>query len=73
MGNIYRWLTILLSIVLAVGIIYLAHYLIHRYLYGEMHWYSYLANRFRINNIVVFWLHHPKLLGSGSYRRSFLS
>lgn len=54
MGNIYRWLTILLSIVLAAGIIYLAHYLIHRYLYGEMHWYSYLANRFRINNIVVF-------------------
>ncbi len=54
MSNLYRWLTILLSMALAAGIIYLAHYIIHRYLYDEMHWYAYLANRFRINNIIVF-------------------
>ncbi|HHV41610.1 MAG TPA: hypothetical protein GXX72_02015 [Clostridiaceae bacterium] len=54
MGNIYRGFTIVLSVSLAVSLISVTHYLVHSYLYGQMHWYSYLANRFRINNIVVF-------------------
>ncbi len=51
--NLFRTLIILLSLALGIALSYLAHFLVHSYLFDNMNWYAYLANHFRINNIIV--------------------
>ncbi len=54
MSNIYRTTTILVFTALGFAFTYLAHYLVHNFLYENLGWFSYTANRMRINNIIVF-------------------
>ncbi len=54
MSNTYRAVTVLVFSALGFGITYLAHYLVHSFLFESLGWFSYTVNRMRINNIIVF-------------------